>query len=125
MAADNVNMTGIVKVNSNSTLRVRNRPSIAGAVIANLENGTRLTITKKDGKWYYSTETGGWSHGDYLTLTNNETVQVSTMSQEEQDRIAKDLEEKRDNIKIAYSGRRKALSPSNFWKQSQSNFCNP
>lgn len=90
MAETAVNMTGVVKLNdASSYLHVRNRPN--GTIIGRISHGTTLTITKMDGKWCFATETNGWSHSNYITLTNNQTAEENntvTISREEQERLA-------------------------------------
>lgn len=78
----NVNMTGVVKVNS--VLHVRNRPSLNGSIIGYLNNGAVLNITQMENEWCYATNTGGWSHANYISLTNNEqkTVTVNKVDQQ-------------------------------------------
>lgn len=93
MAAVDVNMTGIVQV-GNSVLRVRSRPSLAGSIIGRLKTGTKLTIIKQDGDWVYATNTGGWSHTKYITLTNNTqtNVNVVNIDKEQQAKLAAEEE---------------------------------
>ena len=96
MASVNVNMKGVVQV-GNSVLHVRNRPSMSGAIIGRLPNGTQLTITMKNGDWYYATNTGGWSHSGYIEITHNGNTNsnnTTTISKEEQERLTREAEEK-------------------------------
>lgn len=93
MAAVDVNMTGVVQV-GNSVLRVRTRPSLSGSIIGRLKTGTKLTITKQDGEWVYATNTGGWSHTKYITLTDNTQVteRVVNIDKERQAQLAAEEE---------------------------------
>lgn len=96
MAAVNVNMTGIVDVRNDdgSYLHVRNRPSMSGAIIGHIYEGYKLTITKKDGPWCYATNTGGWSHSDYIRLTDHGMPQTQVVKQSKEELEMKaDIEE--------------------------------
>lgn len=97
MASVNVNMKGEVRV-GNSVLHVRNRPSMSGTIIGRLPTGTKLNITKKNGAWYYATNTGGWSHSSYIKITDKGTTgssKTTTVNKAEQERRAKEAEEKK------------------------------
>lgn len=97
MAAVNINITGKVQVDT--YLHVRNRPSMSGTIIARLYNGNKLTITKKDGDWYYATNTGGWSHSDYIKITSTSS-NATTVSKEEQEKKAKEAEAKKQKDEL-------------------------
>lgn len=97
MASVNVNMKGEVRV-GNSVLHIRNRPSMSGTIIGTLKTGTKLTITKKNGDWYYASNTGGWSHSNYIKITDKGTSgssKTTTISKKEQERRAKEAEAKK------------------------------
>lgn len=83
-----VNMTGVVKVNS--VLHVRNRPSQNGAIIGLLKNGATLNITQMEGEWCYASNTGGWSHSQYISLSNNDNRVTVSNKQEQNDQILRD-----------------------------------
>lgn len=100
MAAVNVNMTGVVKVNS--SLRVRNAPSLSGKIIGSLNNGDTITVTKIDGDWCFATETNGWSNTQYIKLTDNGSsqIQVVPVDKQEQERLVKEQDEKNKSAEL-------------------------
>lgn len=96
MASVNVNMKGEVQVD-NSVLHVRNRPSMSGTIIGTLKTGTKLTITKQNGDWYYASNIGGWSHSDYIKITSKDTTassKTTTISKKEQEKRTKEAQAK-------------------------------
>lgn len=93
-----VDMAGVVQVDT--YLHVRNRPSMSGTVIAHINNGKKLTITKKNGEWYYASNTGGWSHSDYIKITKDNSAKVKNVSKAEQEKKAKEAEEKKKKAEL-------------------------
>ena len=96
MASVDVKMKGVVQV-GDSVLRVRTRPSLSGTIIGRLPTGYELTITQQDGEWYYATNTGGWSHSDYITITERETIsqdRTVVVDKEEQERLTTEAEQR-------------------------------
>lgn len=121
MASVDVNMKGEVRV-GDSVLHVRNRPSMSGSIIGRLKTGKKLTITKKDGDWYYATNTGGWSHSNYIKITDKGSTgddKTTQVSKEEQERLAKEAEAKKraDALERQYNEMEKYLNQTSISDQ--------
>jgi len=54
-------------------LHVRSSPSMSGKIIAKIPNGTKVTASKVQNGWYYIDKYKGWSSGNYIKATANNT----------------------------------------------------
>ena len=61
-------------------LRVRNAPSLSGAIIGQLQNGSTHKASKENNGWYYIDSYGGWSSGDWMRVSGGPT-NVTTNTQ--------------------------------------------
>lgn len=58
-------------------LRVRNAPSLAGAIIGSIPDGTSgLHATREENGWYFIDSTGGWSSGDWMHVSGSADAAV-------------------------------------------------
>lgn len=73
---------GIVRT-SGSKLNVRSGPSTANATVAQLGNGSYITLISKSGSWWkveYAKGQYGYCHADYLSVASGNTATVATKS---------------------------------------------
>ena len=90
-----------VRTNTGVILRVRNAPSLAGAIIGRLPNGSKHHASKECNGWYWIDGYGGWSSGEWMIITGGPTS-TTTVSQPPPDYMS--LEEAIENYANSTEG---------------------
>ena len=67
-----------VRTNTGVILRVRNAPSLSGAIIGQLPDGSTHHASKECNGWYYIDGYNGWSSGEWMTITGGPTTTTTT-----------------------------------------------
>lgn len=72
------NWTCTVRTNTGVILRVRNQPSLSGSIVGKIPNGSTVHATKENNGWYYITEYGGWSSGEWMNVSGGPSNTTAT-----------------------------------------------
>ena len=67
-----------VRTNTGVILRVRNAPSLSGAIIGQLPDGSTHHASKECNGWYYIDGYNGWSSGEWMTITGGPATTTTT-----------------------------------------------
>lgn len=115
MAAITGKWTGTVRTQG-SNLMVRNAPSMAGSIIAKMSNGESVEASQEDNGWYYIDKYGGWSSGNFLSLTGGPAgvtvvdIDVSVQKEGEKNKSKKKKKEDKEYESIEEAIKNYAIS---------------
>ncbi|MBQ2591910.1 MAG: SH3 domain-containing protein [Candidatus Riflebacteria bacterium] len=85
-----------------SGLNVRSGPSTSASKITAIENNTQVDIISVVGSWYKITvgSVTGYVYATYITVTDSEESDDSTLPQEEKEKVGRDLARSASNATL-------------------------